>query len=137
MVSGNSVTGLSMHRSSHSETLPMRRVGVEVPANADTRLLISDPHLDALCMQNGNKLSPMHQTWSIVVPLSPSDQCHLTQLLAPASGCSVVTSFAKVKRRTNVSITASTVPCQVYNNSSTRFKPSRAGLQQCQMNHPM
>ena len=76
MVSANSVTGLGMHRSSHSETLPMRRVGVEVSANADTRLLISDPHLDALCMQNGNKLSPMHQTWSLL-----SRHClHLTSV---------------------------------------------------------
>ena len=61
---------------------------------------------------------------SIVTSLSPSDQCPLTQL-APASGCSVATSFVKVKRRTNVSITASTVPGWVCKDSGTCFKLSR------------
>ena len=66
----------------------------------------------------------MHQTCG---PLS----CHCLRLTSVASHntllllwMSVATSFAKVKRRTNVSITASTVPGWVCKDSSTCFKPS-------------
>lgn len=62
---------------------------------------------------------------SIVASLSPSDQRRLTQLLTPASRCSVTISFVKVKRHTNVSITASTVPGRVGKDTITRLKPSQ------------
>ena len=100
-------------------TLPMRRVGLRCRhATSDfwpTCHACKTATNQVQCTKLGVYCRVIVSIWPILPHTTPYS----------CSGCSVATSFAKVKCHTNVSITASTVPGQVCKDSSTCFKLSR------------